>query len=140
RVNELPPGPKVGIVWAGRPTHGNDHNRTVSLDRFTPLSMDGITLISLQKGPAAEQGFSPPAGMNLLDWSSELNDFSDTAALIANLDLVIAVDTSVVHLSGAIGKPVWVLLPYSCDWRWLRSRESASPWYPTMRLFRQVQP
>jgi hypothetical protein len=74
--------------------------------------------------------------MDFVDWTEELHDFADTAALIANLDLVIAVDTAVVHLAGAMGKPVWTLLPFVPDWRWLLERED-SPWYPTMRLFRQ---
>ena len=78
----------------------------------------------------------PPAGMQLNDWTGELNDFADTAALIANLDLVISVDTAVVHLAGALGKPVWTLLRFAAQWLWMLDRED-SPWYPTMRLFRQ---
>jgi hypothetical protein len=92
--------------------------------------------ISLQKGAAAAEARTPPAGMELIDVAEELKDFADTAALLANLDLVIAVDTAVVHLAGAMGKPVWTLLPFAPDWRWLLDR-SDSPWYPTMRLFRQ---
>jgi len=89
---------------------------------------------SLQKGPAAAQ--QAPAGMKFINVAGELKDFADTAALLSNLDLVITVDTAVAHLAGALGKPVWVLLPFAPDWRWLLGRED-SPWYPTMRLFRR---
>ncbi|HTV47862.1 MAG TPA: glycosyltransferase family 9 protein, partial [Phycisphaerae bacterium] len=87
-------------------------------------------------GEASIQAKTPPAGMELIDWTAELKDFADTAALIANLDLVITIDTAAVHLAGALGKPVWTLLPFIPDWRWMLERED-SPWYPTMRLFRQ---
>jgi ADP-heptose:LPS heptosyltransferase len=97
------------------------------------------TFYSLQKGEAAEQAKNPVDGMDLLDFMDEVNDFSDTAGLIMNLDLIISVDTSVAHLAGALGKPVWVLLPFVPDWRWMLDRED-SPWYPTMRLFRQPLP
>ncbi len=98
-----------------------------------------MRLFSLQKGEAAKQAAHPPGGLELIDWTGELNDFADTAALIANLDLVISSDTAVAHLAGAMGKPVWVLLPVAPDWRWMLHR-SDSPWYPTMRLFRQEKP
>jgi hypothetical protein len=128
---------KVGLVWAGRPTHANDRNRTMKLAGFAPLArIPGVRFVSLQKGDAAAEAKSPPEGMELSDPTEELHDFADTAALVAALDLVIAVDTSVVHLAGALGKPVWVLLPFAPDFRWLLGR-SDSPWYPTMRLFRQ---
>lgn len=131
------PGQKIGIVWAGRPGHNNDHNRSMKLADFAPLGkVAGAAFITLQKGAAAEQAKDPPAGLNLLDWSTDLSDFADTAALIENLDLVLTVDTSVAHLAGALGKPVWVLLPFVPDWRWMLERTD-SPWYPTMRLFRQ---
>ena len=127
----------VGIVWAGSVHHSNDRNRSLSLALLGPLARNsGVTFYSLQKGKPADQILSPPQGMKLIDHATELNDFADTAALIANLDLVIAADTAVAHLAGALGKPVWVLLPYAPDWRWLLERED-SPWYPTMRLFRQ---
>jgi tetratricopeptide (TPR) repeat protein len=130
-------GFKVGLVWAGNPSHGNDRNRSLSLSMFAPLTtLPGVRLISLQKGPAAEQSRLMPA---LSDWTSEISDFADTAALIENLDLVISCDTAVAHLSGAMGKPTWVLLPYNPDWRWLLDRTD-SPWYPTARLFRQPGP
>ena len=91
---------------------------------------------SLQKGEASAQAKTPPPGMRLIDWTGDIQSFADTAALMENLDLIISVDTSVAHLAGAIAKPVWVLLPYVPDWRWLLDRAD-SPWYPTMRLFRQ---
>jgi len=129
------PAIKVGLIWAGNPQHKNDRNRSIKLATLAPLAqVSSVDFYSLQKGAAAAQ--SPPPGMNLSDPSDDLKDFIDTAGLIANLDLVIAVDTAVAHLAGAMGKPVWTLLPYAPDWRWLRDRTD-SPWYPTMRLFRQ---
>ena len=101
---------KVGLVWAGRPTHTNDRNRSMKLSSLAPLGqVPGIRFFSLQKNEAAAEAKMPPAGMELVDYTDALNDFADTAALIANLDLLIAVDTAVVHLAGAIGKPVWTL-------------------------------
>ena len=128
---------KVGIVWAGNPKHKNDRNRSCSLKDFSQLtSIRGLTFYSLQKGPASVEANNPPKGMNIINLDNELNDFSDTAAAIGNLDLVISVDTSVAHLAGAIGKPVWTLLPFVPDWRWFL-KHNDSPWYPSMRLFRQ---
>jgi Flp pilus assembly protein TadD len=137
--DRLPTGKlKVGLAWAGTPGHRNDHNRSIKLQHLAPLAQaDGMQFISLQKGPAAAQTRNPP--MEIADWSSEFKDFADTAALVENLDLVIAVDTAVAHLAGAMGKPVWAMLPFSPDWRWMVNR-SDSPWYPTMRLFRQPAP
>jgi tetratricopeptide (TPR) repeat protein len=127
----------VGLCWAGRPTHPNDRNRSIALSAFAPLArVPGVTFYSLQKGAAAQQLRQPPAGMELIDCSGDLHDFTDTGALIMNLDLVISVDTAPVHVTGALGQKVWTLLPFAPDWRWLRERED-SPWYPTMRLFRQ---
>jgi tetratricopeptide (TPR) repeat protein len=134
RLNVIGNRLKVGLVWAGRPTHTNDHNRSMQLSHFSRLSeIPNVAFYSLQKGPAAAQ-----TGLELIDFTTELNDFADTAALVGALDLVIAVDTAVAHLAGAIGKPVWVLLPMCADWRWMTER-SDSPWYPTMRLFRQTR-
>ena len=125
------------MCWSGRPTHRNDRNRSISLEMLSLAGeMGSITFYSLQKGKAAGQAHNLPYGMTLVDCTNELNDFSDTASLIENLDLVISVDTSVAHLAGALGKQVWTLLPFRPDWRWLLDR-SDSPWYPTMRLFRQ---
>jgi tetratricopeptide (TPR) repeat protein len=130
-------GLKVGIVWAGNPRHSNDRNRSLSLSLLAPLARNpGITFYSLRKGGPPGQISAPPSGIKLIDYTAELTDFADTAALIANLDLIIAADTAVAHLAAALGKPVWVLLPYAPDWRWQLERED-SPWYPTMRLFRQ---
>jgi hypothetical protein len=128
---------KVGLVWAGRPTHPNDVKRSIPLTELSPLiETPGITWVSLQKGPASEQLRSSPFGSTMVDAGASLGDFADTARLISELDLVISVDTGVVHLAGALGKPVWTLLPYNPDWRWMLNRDD-SPWYPTMRLFRQ---
>jgi ADP-heptose:LPS heptosyltransferase len=97
---------------------------------------DRVRFYSLQKGPAAAQIEASEPSLKVIDFAAMLTDFADTAALIANLDLVITVDTAIAHLAGALGKPVWVLLPFVPDWRWLLNRDD-SPWYPTMRLFRQ---
>lgn len=129
---------RVGVVWAGRPTHRNDARRSMRLSQFAPLAeAESISFYSLQKGEAARESADPPSGMQWTDWTAELDDFAHTAGLVANLDLVICVDTAVAHLAGAMGKPVWVLLPFVPDWRWMMNRED-SPWYPTMRLFRQT--
>jgi tetratricopeptide (TPR) repeat protein len=137
------PGLHVGLVWSGNPrtTHRGlaavDRRRSMPLSLLAPLgTVPGVTFVSLQKGHRADEAKTPPLGMTLHDWTDELWDFADTAALIAGLDLVIGVDTSVVHLAGALGKPVWVLNRYDACWRWLYGRTD-SPWYPTMRLFRQ---
>ncbi len=137
------PGLRVGLAWAGNPRPEDpavsavDRRRSMPLSRLAALgTVPGISLVSLQKGPPAEQAKAPPPGMVLHDWTDELWDFADTAALVDGLDLVISVDTSVVHLAGALGKPVWVLNRYDSCWRWLHGRTD-SPWYPTVRLFRQ---
>jgi Flp pilus assembly protein TadD len=131
---------KVGLAWAGSPSHKNDRNRSIELARLATLrEATGARFFSLQKGKMPTEAKATPAGVDLVDWSDELNDFADTASLIANLDLVISVDTAVAHLAGAMGKPVWTLLPFVPDWRWLLERQD-SPWYPTMRLFRQRFP
>jgi hypothetical protein len=137
RVDRLGGRLRVGLVWAGRPDQPNDRYRSMSLHTLAPLAqVPGITFISLQKGAAADQGRNPPKGLTLVDWTCELNNYSDTAALIETLDLVLTVDTAVAHLAGAMGKPAWVMLAFVADWRYLLNR-SDSPWYPTMRLFRQ---
>ncbi|MCC6717965.1 MAG: tetratricopeptide repeat protein [Acetobacteraceae bacterium] len=136
-------GMRVGVAWAGEPRRGladraMDARRSLPLAALAKLAaMPGVTLVSLQKGPGAAQ--RPPAGMVLHDWTAELDDFADTAALMAALDLVVTVDTSVVHLAGALGRPVWLLNRFDADWRWLRGRDD-SPWYPTLRQFRQDAP
>jgi Flp pilus assembly protein TadD len=128
---------KVGLVWAGRSNHANDARRSIALDLLSPLAkIANVDFYSLQIGEPARQAKIPPAGMSLTDHTNQLTDFAETAAFIMNLDLVISVDTAVVHLTGALGKPVWTLLAIAPDWRWLLNRND-SPWYPTMRLFRQ---
>jgi len=130
---------KVGLVWGGSVEHVNDRRRSCLLSQFRPLSsIPGIRLYGLQKGKQAIQADLLGSEMGLVNLGDELDDFDDTAAVIENLDLVISVDTSVAHLAGAMGKTVWTLLPFSPDWRWMLGRDD-SPWYPTMRLFRQEE-
>ncbi|MGH6728114.1 MAG: tetratricopeptide repeat protein [Pseudolabrys sp.] len=128
--------PRIGLAWSGRPAHVNDRNRSIKLAALLPLLEFDATFVSLQKEVRSTDLPALKERSDLLDFGDELKDFADTAALIANLDLVISADTSVVHLAGALAKPVWVLLPFMPDWRWLLER-SDSPWYPTARLFRQ---
>jgi ADP-heptose:LPS heptosyltransferase len=117
--------------------HPNDRNRSCPLENFGALSeFPGVRLYGLQKGSAAAQADKFSKGTAFDNLGEDFEDFADTAGAIANLDLVVSVDTSVAHLAGAMGKPVWVLLPFLPDWRWMMGRED-SPWYPTMRLFRQ---
>ncbi len=139
-------GLKVGLVWAGDSrrhnpnAHAIDRRRSIGLARYAPLAKaKGVRFVSLQKGEPAAETAHPPKGLTLADFTTDLHDFSDTAALVANLDLVITVDTAVAHLAGALGKPVWVLSRYDGCWRWLNGRED-SPWYPTLRLFHQKAP
>ncbi len=128
---------RVGVVWAGNPKHKNDANRSVAIESFRELfEIQDIAWVSLQEGARAKE--LQKAAYPVWNFSVELTDFSETAALITNLDLVIAVDTAVAHLAGALGKETWVLLPYIAEWRWQLKRED-TPWYPTMRLFRQQQ-
>jgi tetratricopeptide (TPR) repeat protein len=128
--------PRIGLVWAGNPNHLNDHNRSVPLEKFLPLLDVEAQFVSLQKGARERDRVVLAGRSEIRDAEGELASFADTAALICQLDLVISVDTSVAHLAGSLGKPVWVLLPYVADWRWLTGRDD-SPWYPTARLFRQ---
>jgi tetratricopeptide (TPR) repeat protein len=125
-------GLKVGLAWAGSPRHFRDKDRSVAFAALAPiLAVKGVRFFSLQLGAAARE-----ASASLTDLALELTDFAQTAGAIANLDLVISVDTAVAHLAGAMGKRVWIMLPFVPDWRWLLERED-SPWYPTARLFRQ---
>jgi hypothetical protein len=142
RLRRLAPGrqKRVGIVWAGRPTHNNDRRRSSKLADFAPIAaLPGVALVSLQKGPAADQAGGYFGRAPLVNIGAEVRDYDDTMALLECLDLVVTVDTSVGHLAAAMGKPVWILLATSPDWRWLLSR-SDTPWYPTVRLFRQTVP
>ena len=133
-------GFKVGLVWAGNSKHKNDANRSVGFERFQPLlDIKGVDFYSLQVGERSRDIGAPGlSGLDgkISDLGKDLGDFADTAAAVGQLDLVITVDTSVAHLAGALGTPVWTLLPWVPDWRWLLDRDD-SPWYPTMRLFRQ---
>lgn len=127
---------RVGLAWAGNPDNTADWRRSLSLSALEALAViPGIQLVSLQK-PIPQTDRSAFAAWGLVDFSDELRDFGETAALIGNLDLVVTVDTAIAHLAGAMGVPVWTLLYEPCDWRWMTQRED-SPWYPTMRLFRQ---
>jgi hypothetical protein len=130
------PRPLVALAWAGRPTHFNDANRSLSLAQLAPLGQAGATLLAIQKGPAAAQTNEAPDGMSIVPLSDEIADFEDTAAILQIADLLISVDSSPVHLAGALNRPVWVMLPSVPDWRWLLDRTD-SPWYPNTRLFRQ---
>jgi tetratricopeptide (TPR) repeat protein len=128
--------PRIGLCWSGRSEHKNDRNRSIILDTLLPLLDFDATFVSLQQQVRSGDGVALKRRSNLLHFGHDLKNFSDTAALIANLDLVVSVDTGVAHLAGALAKPVWVMLPLIPDWRWLLDRED-SPWYPTARLFRQ---
>jgi tetratricopeptide (TPR) repeat protein len=128
---------RIGIVWSGRE---RPPNRSASLSALAPIAaLEGISLVSLQMGRAQDEVAGYFGRAPLLGLGHEIADFTDTAAILANLDLVVTIDTAVAHLAGAMGKPAWIMLPYSPDWRWLLERED-SPWYPTARLFRQPAP
>jgi Flp pilus assembly protein TadD len=130
-------GFKVGIAWQGNPNLFEDNYRSVALEEFKPLAdTPGVTLVSLQKGHGAEQLGPWADRWGVVEVGSRLDDLADTAAVMMNLDLVVAIDTAVAHLAGALGVPVWVPLPLAPNWRWLLERTD-SPWYPSMRLFRQ---
>jgi tetratricopeptide (TPR) repeat protein len=135
-------GLRIGLVWSGNPAHRNDRTRSLPLAMLLhPLLEADAELVSLQKEVPSEDDVAVAAAHaeRLRSFGAELADFDDTAALTACVDLVIAVDTAVAHLAGALGKPLWLLLPFAADWRWLMTR-SDSPWYPTARLFRQPRP
>lgn len=138
RLADLP-RPLVGLVWAGRPTHSNDFRRSIALSDLAPLAQPGVTFLALQKGPASAQAATPPEGMSLVSLSDEILDFEDTAAIMTLIDLTISVDSAPIHLAGALGRPGWVMLAFVPCWRWLLERDD-SPWYPSLRLFRQPGP
>ncbi|MEQ8603087.1 MAG: tetratricopeptide repeat-containing glycosyltransferase family protein [Marivibrio sp.] len=130
----------VGLCWAGKPSHRNDRNRSVGAGAFMALfDLPGARFQSLQKGPGARQIAEHGLEALVEDVGSGLKDFAETTAAIEALDLVITVDTSIAHLAGAMGKEVWVVLPYAPDWRWMLHRDD-SPWYPSMTLYRQTSP
>jgi precorrin-6B methylase 2 len=129
---------KVGLVWAGNPQHVRDHMRSIPLAQLRCFEqIDGIDLYSLQKGPNVAADIAA-SGLNLADLGQHFDDLCDTAAAISHLDLIISVDTSVAHLAGALAKPVWLMIADPPDWRWLLAGDH-TPWYPTMRLFRQTK-
>jgi tetratricopeptide (TPR) repeat protein len=127
----------VGIAWSGKPSHVNDHNRSMTLATFRAIAAEGCRFVTVQPQLRDVDGAVLADWPEALDLGSELRDFADTAALVETLDLVITVDTGVAHLAGALGKPLWILLPHVPDWRWMLERED-SPWYPTARLYRQA--
>ncbi len=128
---------RIGIAWAGNPKYRADHERSTGLETLLPLlHIGGVEWVSLQKGESASKIAALPGGVTLRDMSSADRDLADTAATIANLDLVISTDTVIAHLAGAMGKPLWLLLPWQSDWRWMQKRLD-TPWYPQARLFRQ---
>ncbi len=132
------PGPRIGLVWSGNANHPNDHTRSIPLPELLRSLPSGLQYVSLQKELRPGEAHLLRAHSGLADVADELNDFADTAALCRCLDLVITVDTSVAHLNGALGNPTWLLLPFNPDWRWLLKRDD-SPWYPTMKLYRQTR-
>lgn len=128
-------GYRVGFVWAGNPKHGNDKNRSVQLEQMRPLiELQGVTPVSLQVGK--DDQAKALFGDKIIDIAPDLSNFAETAAAMSNLDLIVSVDSSPLHVAGALGLPVWGLIPFIPDWRWLLERDD-SPWYPTMKLFRQ---
>jgi tetratricopeptide (TPR) repeat protein len=133
-------GLKVGVVWAGSPGHRHDRMRSLPAELVLPrLAISGVQLFSLQKEPRADDRIVlERLTSKIVDLAPSLASFADTAAAVSAMDLVISVDTAVAHLAGALGKPTWILLPHSLDWRWLYQRED-TPWYPTARLFRQTR-
>ena len=128
--------PRIGLVWSGNPRHKNDRNRSLLLSDLLPHLPEEFEYVSLQKEVRAIDQKTLESHPQIRSFAAQLNDFSDTAALIDELDLIISVDTSVAHLSGALGKKTWVLLPYVPDWRWMLDRAD-SPWYSSMTLYRQ---
>ena len=132
-------GLRVGLVWSGNPAHANDRYRSIPFSALAPiLAVPGVSFYSLQLGPRAVDLWQDGAPAPVVDLAPQLQDLTDTAAAMTWLDLVISVDTAAAHLAGALARPVWTLLPVGSDWRWLLGRDD-SPWYPTMRLFRQTK-
>jgi ADP-heptose:LPS heptosyltransferase len=127
--------PRIGLVWSGKATHTNDHNRSLALEILLPYLPENYEYVSLQKD-VRETDLQALANSDIKHYAQNFKDFADTAALCDLSDLVISVDTSVAHLAAAIGKPTWILLPYVPDWRWMLNRDD-SPWYASVKLYRQ---
>jgi hypothetical protein len=139
RLEKLP-SPRVALAWSGSSAHPNDRNRSLSLAQLKPLlSAPGANFVSVQRDLRDDDAQELSREPGLLQLGPELDDFADTAAVLALCDLVVCVDTSVAHVAGALGRPVFLLLPFQPDWRWMLDRD-ASPWYPAIRLFRQSAP
>lgn len=131
---------RVGLVWAGRPSHNNDRNRSMTLPDLAPLgALPGVTFVALQKGARSDQVGDWFGRAPLINIAAEILDFEDTMAVLEAIDVLVTIDSSVGHLAGAMRRPVCTMLPYAPDWRWLLDRED-TPWYPEMRLFRQTTP
>ncbi|MBF0189304.1 MAG: hypothetical protein HQL50_15375, partial [Magnetococcales bacterium] len=143
RKKRLGPEPHIGIIWTGKPLHNNDpaRRRACLLKDLAPLAeLQGVRFVSLQPRFGSPNGKSGDAFPEQLhDWGEAIEDFSDTAAAMSVLDHIITIDTAGAHLAGALGRPVSTLLPLAPDWRWYLDRDD-SPWYPSMRLYRQQQP
>ncbi|HLX24228.1 MAG TPA: tetratricopeptide repeat protein [Usitatibacter sp.] len=139
RLGALGPSPRVGIVWSGNASHPNDRNRSIALETFRAIARDGVQFVSLQPEVREKDRPAYDSWKGLARFGEELRDFADTAALVTALDLVVTVDTSVAHVTGALGRPLWVLVPHYPDWRWMLGRED-SPWYPSARIWRQPEP
>jgi len=138
RISALP-RPRIAVAWAGNPSHDNDRNRSLAFGRLAPLFAVPASFVSIQRELRNGDAASLAAEARVTHIGDDLDDFSDTAAMLALCDLVIAVDTAAAHLAGAMGRPLWVLVPFAPDWRWTLAGET-TPWYPTARLFRQASP
>jgi tetratricopeptide (TPR) repeat protein len=139
RIESLP-APRIAIAWSGAAAHANDRNRSIALSRLAPLlALEHVSFVSIQREVRSEDADLLGRTPRLTPVGNDLVDFDDTAAVAALVDVVISVDTSVVHLAGAMGRPTWIMVPFCPDWRWMMDRE-VSPWYPTARLFRQPAP
>jgi hypothetical protein len=135
RIEKLPP-PRIALAWAGNPAHDNDRNRSIALSTLAPLLAMPGSFISIQRDVRGDETAQLAAQPRLTHIGGELADFNDTAAVLALCDLLITVDTAPAHLAGAMGRPVWVLVPFAPDWRWMLDGE-ITPWYPSARVFRQ---
>jgi ADP-heptose:LPS heptosyltransferase len=129
--------PRIGVAWSGSPIHANDRNRSILLAELIQYLPIGYQYVVVQKDSRSADQKTLETNPRMMNFSDDLEDFSDTAALCECLDLVISVDTSVAHLSAALGRTTWIVLPFSPDWRWLMDRDD-SPWYPSVKLYRQT--